>query len=732
MQYGLYPLSRKVCSVSQQFHRPLVVFLLLAIATLNPRAQGETAVNATKSTDSVDRVVATLNGTTFEFDRRTGSLIALSHPGPGTLLQAEPAKASLVDVAYPIEKYGPLRLASRFSRSAEIDVAADRIVIHWARLGPSRSLFDPSGDVETTVTLSAADDGISILMHCEIANHTDRPIPQVLFPDFMGMLPFAGADQTEFRTAAFVRKPFLELPPDEGRSSQQFCMDSAMGHIEFKSGGMFSDMWLRWMDFGGLNGGMSLYQKAWGWEPRVNVRLHHDPHEQKIRLLCVHTTAIEPGARWQSGDFVLTPHKLGWAKGIEPYRKWARGKLHKEFSMPRHVREGLGFRTIWMGQSFPDDPQDAVWKFSDYPAIARETKEHGIDEIVVWAWVRGFELPLPPPFHNLGTEEDFVRGVAEAKKLGVNVAPFISVLQASHATGAKYGLSIPTTGGWAQHTDAIPAFQAPYIALYQCAAVPTNNPLWQREVLDSCKHLIDIGIPSLSWDQFWTDPAQDIIRLTSEIRAHARKVDPESTFSAEALWNMEIDADYLDYTWNWGGFRDCQAFTNAFPSPRISCIVTAAPSEVKRAFLDSLYMNLMPRKPESVNGSDTIVNHPELSAALKQCADLRRRFLPYFTEGTLIGNCILAAPCPGFHVSAYTLPDRVLVLALNMGGKGPLEFTANPAGWLPSPKGTYAIQAFDSAGRPTRTQKTTGTEWRGAVESMEPLEIAVFEIRAAE
>ena len=70
----------------------------------------------------------------------------------------------------------------------------------------------------------------------------------------------------------------------------------------------------------------------------------------------------------------------------------------------------------------------------------------------------------------------------------------------------------------------------------------------------------------------------NMVELAKRLRDQATAVDPEAAICSEELWNFEVDSDYLDYTWNWGGFRDCQAFTGVFPSPRISCIVTAAPA----------------------------------------------------------------------------------------------------------------------------------------------------------
>ena len=246
--------------------------------------------------------------------------------------------------------------------------------------------------------------------------------------------------------------------------------------------------------------------------------------------------------------------------------------------------------------------------------------------------------------------------------------------------------------------------------------------------MESCLHYVDIGIPSLSWDQYWTEPNMNIIKLMSQVRARAKEVDRDSTFSSEELWNMEIDADYLDYTWNWGGFRDCQAFTSVFPSPRISCIVTSAPDVVKMAFLDGLYLNVMPRRPGAVNGSDWITNYPPLSAALKQCAALRSQFLEYFTEGRFIGGCLLSEPCPSAHVASYILPDRALLLILNRGAKRSVAFSCDLEPWLPRQNAAYSVKQYDSAGALVNLLDLDSTSWAGEIPEMEWAEIAVFEI----
>ena len=88
-----------------------------------------------------------------------------------------------------------------------------------------------------------------------------------------------------------------------------------------------------------------------------------------------------------------------------------------------------------MCQHQPDDPSDAVLRFADLPGLAKEAKEHGLVEMVLWGWTAAFDASLPAPFPHLGTEQELLAAVRECRKLGVNVAPFISVIQASPLYG---------------------------------------------------------------------------------------------------------------------------------------------------------------------------------------------------------------------------------------------------------------------------------------------------------
>jgi len=644
-----------------------------------------------------DTVSVTLNGLQVTLDAQTGGVLKLAYDGPGVVLETDRQGASLLGLACPVPAFEPLRLATRYAPQAEIARSNDGVSVSWPQLGPSRNV-PLSGPVSAAVRLKAAPDGRSVVLSCEVRNGTDRPLRQVLFPDLNGLLPTAGVERTILKTGGFGSAPFRELRLSE--SDEFYAQTNACR--EYKSGGMFSDMWMRWFDLGGLKGGVSLFPRLWGWDARSSLLLYLSPTTQRLRLMCAHDVSVAPGETWSSEEWVLTPHRGGWAKGIEPYRDWARQHVKRVVPAPERVRRGLGFRSLWMCQNQPGDPAgDAIWRFSDLPALAREAKEHGLDEMVLWSTHPGFSLPTPKPFPHLGTEEELVQAVAECRRLGVNVVPFVSVLQANKATGPRYGLAVPESGGWTYHTELVPRFNPPYAGNYACAQVNTANPQWQEDVLTFLKHLVDIGIPSVSWDQFWSTQSEPNIQtLAAQVRAYSRARDPQSTFSGEELWNIEVDCDYLDYTWNWGGYRDCQAYTSVFPAPRRNLNINRSVWEVKRGFLDGFYLNVWSAKPGGVNGSDRIGPNADLSRTLKQCARWRELFADYLADGTFIGNCLLTEENLGVHATARVLPDRVLLLFTNEGAAADVTLTLDLAPWLPSATGHYTVRLYDADASP--------------------------------
>jgi len=199
--------------------------------------------------------------------------------------------------------------------------------------------------VTAKVWLKAMPDGRSIAMKCQIANDSKRPVGQVLFPDFHGLLPFAGKEETCLRTAGFVRKPFVDV---QATTYPEFYaldrLSDTKEMVEFYGGGKYGDadsMIERWLDFGGLNGGISLFPKVWADAPVTKVRIYRLEKDPNVRLMHVHDTAVKPGQTWESPEYVLTPHRIGWAKGIEPYREFVRDHIKRQFPCPSMCAKDL-------------------------------------------------------------------------------------------------------------------------------------------------------------------------------------------------------------------------------------------------------------------------------------------------------------------------------------------------------------------------------------------------------
>ena len=695
-------------------------FIVLPLAAQDKKS----AVASTSHT-----VKATLNGSEFIFDSDTGSLLKLSHPVAGVLLDATRDRASLIDLAYPVKEFEVLRAASRYSTGANVKVSADAVEIHWDKLGLSRTNFSVEGNVSVTVRLAAAPDGRSIIFTAKVDNQSKNNVRQILFPDLMGLVPVGSAENTFFRTSLSASRPFIDLAPNEDKLSMQYMVDSAAFETEYKSGGMFSTMGLRWMDYGSLKGGFSLFSKQWGWDAPITVRLHLSEVEKKLRLPIRHDMTLAPGEKWESQEFVLTPHTSGWAKGIEPFREFVQQKYKRHFPLPKRIRDSIGFRTVWMCQTYSNDPQDTFFKFKDLTNLAKESVEHGLTEMVVWALNPPFELPVPPPFAHLGTEQEFYDAVKECRKLGVMVSPFISVLQATKSGAPRYGLAVGDNNGWTYHTELVPRWNPPYASALACVPIPTSNLLWQEDVLASCKKMVDKGMPSLGWDQYWTTTAAEpnMQTITTKIREYAQQKDPEATFCSEELWNLEIDSGYLDYTWNWGGWRDCGALTSVLPTPRVNACITETPVVVKRTFADNLFINAMPRRKEAANATDWIKNYPAMALALKQCAALKKQFLPYFTEGTFIGNCLLTEPTPGTHTAVYILPNRLLMVLLNEGAPREVSFSTDLGAWLKDNQ-SWQVKNYDESGQLLSEKKISQSLWQGQTAKLATGEMTLLEV----
>ena len=113
---------------------------------------------------------------------------------------------------------------------------------------------------------------------------------------------------------------------------------------------------------------------------------------------------------------------------------------------------------------------------------------------------------------------------------------------------------------------------------------------------------------------------------------------------------------------------------NAFPAPRPNMNINRSVAEARFAFMDNLFLNVWPSKPDGINGSERIANVPDLSATLKRVRGPAQAVPAVLHRGGPDRQLSAHGAVPGVRLSAYVLPDRVLAVVLNQATEGPLSF----------------------------------------------------------
>jgi hypothetical protein len=655
-----------------------------------------------------------MNGVTLGLDGATGGIVLLRHEG-STFLRDDGAGA-LVDMAYPVTEFIPLRISSRYS-VARISEANGVIEIRYDQLASSRpKLGYPHGRVSAVVAISKCDDGRSLSLKCRVENNSEASIGQVFFPDLDGLRPVGSREETRLKMARGEVLPFLRQRKPEG-SAPFYAQSSAWQHYPACSFSQGPNC-LRWLDYGDLSAGFSLFQKKWREGERPDIWANLSETQEDCLRLCwdhkLNNGAIKPGQVWESGEFVLTCHRGGWAKGITPFREYVRQVNPKPlYELPEHIRTGLGYRSAWMMEHLETDPSRAYFRFADIGRLAEEAKRHGLNEVVIWGWTDGFfKLPFRSD-PNLGTEEEFISGIKRAKAIGVNVAPFVSCQLIHRDYLARYGKTRVTRSQYTYHGDLVPTLNPTYAQPFACggAVIEPANEQWRKDVEDSFRYWLDRGVASFCWDVFGGHDVTDrtaMLDLASKLRGMARSIDPQSSFSAETVsrTGFEWDGQLVDYTWNWvTAYADCGPILSVLKTPRPNCIVEDSPLTAMQAFADGMYLNIFPRKPGQANGSALIAECPELSRKLVTLAGRRQQFRNYFTGGSLVGESVLGAPSRLF-VRGHLLGDRMLVIVINPKKESISESLSLALHrWLTG--GKYTLTMFNAAGAVLRRKGIT-------------------------
>ena len=679
-----------------------------------------------------------LNGLSFTLDNVTGGIVQLAHLKTATCFLKEKEAPRWLDLALPRPEYPPYRLSSAGAK-ASITQTEDKATICWESLAPNAK--DLKAKVRAEVTLSSRLDGRSVSVQARVENQSNYEVLQVIFPDLMGLQPTAGEADTRVVLGEGIVRPFRDLKSAE--DTTPFFVGAREARFIYNALGTPFNM--KWFDYGGLEAGLSVYSEDWTFDAQSLICRLPEVEPPRLRLSWEHLPEIAPGCTWESPVFVLTPHAGDWQDGIAAYRQFARSHPLRDPSV--HIRAGLGFRTVWLLMHFDRGP---FFRFRDMPDLAREAKEHGLEEMVLWFWCEHFQVPTSIP-KALGTQEELKQALDACRDLGVNVSFFVSYLTLT-STSMKPEWRACLPGGtpafqslWTYNEEFVPRFNPTYFTAHEGALVDWEAPGWQEAVLADIDRILKMGIYSITWDQYIQPPfsknpksqpspfrtRHGIHKMGREILRRCREYDSRATFSGEG--HCDLHAQFLCYTWEWNNPTRTRLgrwapYRSVFKTTRVNVNIGSSIRGSLRAFADGAFINVMPQAgPGRPNATGWISQYPELSATLRRLATLRKRFLRYFTEGEyLVGRGLRAIGGVFARLWGCT-PDLLLILVNDTDEPQRLDLELDPKDATGVHADRYRLRLFDAEGHQLEESAHTGlVEFQ---REMAPDELVLIELR---
>lgn len=599
-------------------------------------------------------------------DPHSGGLSSVSLTEPATEFIGGPVTSGLLRMAVPVDEYPSHYLELGTHGAPDVQADADRIrlvcdelVSDYCRLA-----------VHVQIDLTRSPDGV--VVRARVENNSDVVIPQVVFPQLLGLDAVGGTADTRLQFGRGRIVPFEELTM---RVDDAWWLERPLQ--EYVHYGMSPRGFnMKWLDYGDAERGMTLYARSPRHTTQGLVLDRVDRVTERLDLRWAHYPFIAPGETWDSDDFVLLPHSGDWYAGARAYKKYADEKY--PYRAPRRIREALGVRSVW--PAVRNAPP--TFQLTELPAYAAEVADPdlGLAELVVWHWwlKNGYPIIFD---ERLGTEDEFADAIAKCTELGVPVSLFVShhILRDSDETDPSWLHHNPAGqtqhNNWTYGPDLLPRFRAHFLGTHAMVRGSALSPGWRQTGLDEYRRILKYGATSICFDVFTAGPEPNfspaidgrpdeegdkLIEFAEEARQIIHNVNPDGSFSGEGVTDLNVPV--LDYTWEWrSGYHmaDSGPFRYVFPQFRLNANVGSHPRGAILAFMDDAFLNLIPGDMRS----HRLADHPDLVACVRQLAALRRRFLHYFTEGQY--RFVEGLELTGCEGRLYTHGDDVLVIVTN-------------------------------------------------------------------
>lgn len=635
-----------------------------------------------------------------------------------------PSSSGLLRLAVPLDGYGSHYLELGTHGLPQVSQHGDTVRLTYTELSSAHH----AAAIHVEVDLTPSPQGL--VLRARVRNDGDLPIPQVAFPQLLGLaaggqepdarvalhaspaghpprVALSGSDETRVRLSRATVWPLRQLamqPDDASFLDTPLQRYYGYGAFEFS---------MKWLDYGDSRGGLTLYSRDGRYTAQGLLVERPDRDADRFALRWLHFPNIGPGHTWDSGDFVLHLHELDWHAGARAFQEFAATAY--PYDAPQHIREALGIRSVW--PAIRHAPLN--FTIDQLPTYAEELTDPGLGlaELVVWHWwdKNGLPITMNP---RLGTEDDLRTALSRCKQMGVPVSLFVShhLLRDTdespdewkhhNAAGQAVG------DDWTYGQDFLPRFRVPFMGTHAMVRGSLLAPGMRQAILAEHARLLDLGATSTCWDQFWSwfepnyNPAADGApdeegeRLLEVGRAIHRMVhdrDPRGTFSGEMITEQKVPI--LDYTWDWRNAADLEEdapFRYVFPQVRLNANINEHPRGALLGFADGGLLNVMPGQMHSY----LLEGCPQLTATLRKLASLRRTFLRYFTEGQY--RHVEGLYAAGCHARVYSHAGDVLVVLVNpTEASTSATVRVDPTVWGGSPlHATPTVLGLDGDSRP--------------------------------
>jgi hypothetical protein len=629
-------------------------------------------------------------------DTMTGAITTIHLDDPVTDFVSEPAGHGVLRVAVPLDHY-PSHFVETSDREApELEATEDGLTLRYGALVSDEGAFP----IEVELAYRTTADGL--VMSARVHNRGAEPLPQIVFPQLLDLDAVAGVDGTRLQLGRGRVHPFRQLHME---ADDAWWLDRRLQHYLPYGGIPFN---MKWLDYGDEHRGLTLYSRNTRHTAQGVLMQRARRDADRLHLRWLHMPFVQPGETWESGEYVLFVHAGDWYNGAEPYRRFAAGAY--PYNAPQRIREALAVRSVWPAvRNAP--PTFPIARLPEYAAELTDP-ELGVAELILWHWwlKNGLPIFLDP---RLGTEADLRAALRTCAEMGVPVVAFVShhLVRDTDETDPDWkhlnAALQPVGDNWTYGKDFLPLFQVPFMGTHAMVRGSALSPGWREESWRNYAEILERGFAGICFDVFgaWKEPnfnpaidgrpdeeGEALLAFARRAREMIQETNPGGSFSGEHVADANVPV--LDYTWEWkNGYElaDAAPFRYVFPHFRLNANVNDHPRSALVGFMEGALLNLIPGNMRSFFLRDC----PDLVATLRQLASLRRRFLPYFTEGQY--RFMQGLTVEGGRARVYTHDGGILVVVVNpTTAPAEVSLRIDPAAWgAPAMHGALAVVGLD-------------------------------------